>query len=261
MTDARPTKIWYQSFIEPGRDRPYFDKLGAFLRTLAAPGVSYELNGIDPPNQELHRITEFRCAAQVVRNALRAQVEGYDAFAIGHYQDSGLYEARATVRIPVLGMGEASMLFACSLGRNFALVGIDPIFIPIHEECVARYGLRDRYVGIQVVETKVQDLVDAFTDPEAPERMFTQFREQVQPLVDAGAEVIIPAGGLFATLFSGLKGLTVGKAIVLNPISVLAKWTELAVFLKRVMGTGTARALSFPTPSEKAVREFLDSLA
>ncbi len=29
MTDAPPTKIWYQSFIEPGRDPPYFDKLGS----------------------------------------------------------------------------------------------------------------------------------------------------------------------------------------------------------------------------------------
>ena len=169
MTDARPTKIWYQSFIEPGRDRPYFDKLGAFLRTLAAPGVSYELNGIDPPNQELHRITEFRCAAQVVRNALRAQVEGYDAFAIGHYQD---FRSLRGSRGRCAYRCSAWERRACSSLALWVVIlpwwGSIPSSSPIHEECVARYGLRDRYVGIQVVETKVQDLVDAFTDPEAP---------------------------------------------------------------------------------------------
>jgi hypothetical protein len=111
------------------------------------------------------------------------------------------------------------------------------------------------------VQTKVQDLVDAFTDPKAPERMFAHFREQVEPLVDAGAEVIIPAGGLFATLFSGLQDPKVGNAIVLNGIAVLAKMTEMAVHIRRITGTGAARALSFPLPSDKAVREFLDSLS
>jgi hypothetical protein len=36
-----------------------------------------------PSSRFLHPITEFRCAAQVIANALTAEREGYDAFEIG----------------------------------------------------------------------------------------------------------------------------------------------------------------------------------
>ena len=100
------------------------------------------MHGISPPDLELNRITELRCSIQVVRNAVTAQQQGYDAFVIGHFQDGGLYEARSAVDIPVLALGEASMLFACTLGGKIALVTINPIFIPMHEEQIIRYGLQ-----------------------------------------------------------------------------------------------------------------------
>lgn len=86
-----------------------------------------------------------------------------------------------------------------------------------------------------------------------------QFRKEVEPLVNAGIEVIIPAGGLPALLFSRLKNFTVGKALVLNCIAVLAKMTETAVALNRLDGTGASRALTFQQPSAKALREFIES--
>lgn len=136
---------------------------------------------------------------------------------------------------------------------------INPIFIPMHEEQVARYGLRERVIGVKAINTVPEDLVRAFTDKGAFERVLQQFREQVQPLVDGGAEVIIPAGGLPALLFSRLKEFTVGKAVMLNCIAALAKMTEMAVKLYRLNGTRVSRALTFAKPSDKALREFLES--
>jgi allantoin racemase len=91
-------KIWYQSFVDPTAQAAYFRALGNALTAAADPGVTFELHGIVPPDQELNRVTEFRCARQVVRNAITAEQTGYDAFAIGHFQDGGLYEARVAVR-------------------------------------------------------------------------------------------------------------------------------------------------------------------
>jgi hypothetical protein len=71
-------------------------------------------------------------------------------------------------------------------------------------------------------------------------------------------EVIIPAGGLPALLFARVKHFTVGNAIVLNSIAVLAKMTETAVALNRLGGAGTSRAATFQKPSAKALQEFLD---
>lgn len=252
-------RVWYQSFVHPEQQAGYFKHLAQSLGELADPGVIYDVRGLSPPDTELHRLTEFRCAAQVVRHAVAAQRQGYDAVAIGHFQDGGLYEARGTVDIPVLGLGEASMLYACTLGRTIGLVTINPVFIPLHEEQIARYGLRERIVAVKAVTTVPDELERAFSDPDAFERVQRQFRDQVQPLVDGGVEVIIPAGGLPALLFSRVKDFTVGKAVVVNCIAVLAKMTELAVKLSRLNGTRTSRALTFAKPSEKALREFLES--
>jgi allantoin racemase len=48
-----------------------------------------EVFGIQPGSSYPHPITEFRCAAQAIANAVTAE-QGYDAFVIGHFQDAGL---------------------------------------------------------------------------------------------------------------------------------------------------------------------------
>jgi Asp/Glu/hydantoin racemase len=255
--ESKPVKIWYQSFVDPGQQTAYFKDLGQALQGMSDPGVQFELHGIVPPDLELHRLTEFRCSRQVVRNAVTAQQQGYDAFAIGHFQDGGLYEARSAVDIPVLALGEASMLYACMLGRKIALVPINPVFIPILEEVVERYSLQSRVVAVKAISTDPALLVRAFTDPATYDRVVKQFQEQAQPLVDNGAEVIIPAGGLPALLFSRLKNFTVGKASVLNCIASLAMMAQSAVKLHRFDGTAASRAATFQKPSPKALQEFL----
>jgi Asp/Glu/hydantoin racemase len=251
--------VWYQSFVDPDQQADYCKTLAHALDSMAGPGVSYDIHGIVPPDLELHRLTEFRCARQVIRHAVEAQRQGYDAFAIGHFQDGGLYEARATVDIPVLGLGETAMLYACTLGQNIGLVTINPVFIPMHEEQIRRYGLGDRVVAVKAIETDPALLVRGFTDKTTYETVLRQFRKEVEPLVKSGVEVIIPAGGLPSLLFSRIKNFTVGKAVVLNCIAVLAKMTETAVTLNRFNGTATSRLSTFQKPSVKALREFLDS--
>lgn len=257
MVHDERMKIWYQSFVDAEHHGPYFSRLRDALAGLSDPDVAYHLAGISPPDQELNRLTEFRCAAQVVRNAIAAQQEGYDAFAIGHFQDGGLYEARAAVDIPVLSLGESSMLFACTLGHKVGIVTIHPLFIPMIEEQVVRYGLKERIVAVQAITSNPADLARTNDDAAAFDRFLDQFREQVQPLLDRGVEVIIAGGGLPAMLLSRLKGFTVGAVPVVNPIGVLAKMTEMAVKLYRLNGTRVSRAGTFAKASDEALREFL----
>lgn len=141
----------------------------------------------------------------------------------------------------MLGLGEAAMLYACMLGRKIALVTINPVFIPMLEEQIERYGLSSRVVAVKALKTDPAMLVQAFVDPVTFERVLQQFRDQVEPLADEGVEVIIPAGGLPALLFSRLKNITVSEATVLNCIVTLAKMTETAVALHRLDGTGASR--------------------
>ena len=77
---SRPARIWYQSFVHPTEQAPYIERLQASLDQLASIGTRFEVHGLDPPDHSFHALTEFRCAAQTIRNALEAERAGYDAF-------------------------------------------------------------------------------------------------------------------------------------------------------------------------------------
>src|SRR5438067_1192751 len=104
-TGSGLARVWYQSFVDPREQEPYIRGLQERLAAYAAPGVAFEVHGVSPPDRYLSALTEFRCAARVIRNAIQAQEQGYDAFIIGHFQEPGLVECRCAVDIPVVGLG------------------------------------------------------------------------------------------------------------------------------------------------------------
>jgi allantoin racemase len=255
-------RIRWQSFIEPSRHRQYFELLDAQLNSCFSDGTEHEIVGIDPPDTMLHRLTETRCGMRAVANAVAAEADGCDAFLIGHFQDSGLHEARSAVDIPVLGLGETSMLHACTLGQRIGLVTIDPIFIAWHQEQIVRYGLTERVIGVTAMTgLVVEDYVSACHDEEAFSRVFEQFEKAAQPLLQRGAEVLIPAGGLPALVLSRRPGLAVDGAAALNPVPVLAKHGEAAVALGRLGLPIASRKGAFALASPPCRDEFLAALS
>jgi len=75
----------------------------------------------------------------------------------------------------------------------------------------------------------------------------------VRALLAAGADVIVPAGGLPMMLFSGeFEGVP-----VLNGITLIAKSAELAVKLRKLGMAKVSRRSNFASPPDKALKEFL----
>lgn len=254
---AGPSRIWYQSFVDPQEQSAYIDLLREQLTAYASPAVCFEVHGISPPDRYLSALTEFRCADQAIRNAIQAQQQGYDAFVIGHFQEPGLVECRSALDIPVIGLGEAAMLYACTLGRTFGLVTINPIFIPWHRDQIARLGLGQRAIGVRAIDTQVATYMQAFGDDNVYQQVKEEFRRQVQPLVEAGAEVIIPAGGLPMLLLARENNFTIGGATVLNGIAVVAAMAEVALKLFRLTGVAASRQGTFAKVPPEAIQEFL----
>jgi Asp/Glu/hydantoin racemase len=255
-------RIRWQSFTDPSRHRQYVDLLDAQLASCFDDRTAHEIVGIDPPDTMLHRLTETRCGMRAVANAVAAEADGCDAFLIGHFQDSGLHEARSAVDIPVLGLGETSMLHACTLGQRIGLVTISPAFIAWHQDQITRYGLRERVIGVTAMTgLVVEDYVRACQEEDAFTKVYEQFEQAVQPLLAAGAEVLIPAGGLPALVLSRRLGLTADGATVLNPVPVLAKHGEAAVALSRLGLPIASRKGAFALASEPCRDEFLAALS
>jgi allantoin racemase len=250
-------RIWWQSFVDPTQNAPYLERLGEYLGEIADPGTEVTVHGLTPPDRHLSRLTEFRCAALAIDGAFEANEQGYDAFVMGHFQDPGLFEARSSVEIPVVGLGESSLHWAAQLGRNLALVTIDPVFERWHLEQADLYGLNGRVTHVIGLGVVVEDFAAAFGgDDEAHDRMLARFRLLVEPLVADGADVVIPAGALLGLLFRKERGLTVGHAPVVDCVAVTLKAAEVWVKLRVLTGLGPSRGPSFALAPSGAIADF-----
>lgn len=86
------------------------------------------------------------------------KAEGFDAIVIACFDDTGLYEARRRVRVPVIGIGEAAYHAATLVAGRFSVVTTLPVSIPILEENIERYGLAGRCGGVRASNVPVLDL-------------------------------------------------------------------------------------------------------
>ena len=252
-----PRIVW-QGFTDPVANKPYVDRLVDYLNEIADPGFDLGFAGISPPDIHVHRLTELRCAVQALASAIQLERDGVDGIVLGHFQDAGLRELRSTLSIPVVGLGESSLHFACQLGYRFGLITIHPNFEYWHQEQVRGYGLEARCAGVRAMETPVDLFMRAFDGDEAAgAEIESQFESLGRELVAAGAEVLVPAGGLPALLLGTRHGYAVDGAVVLNANAVAAKQAELAVKLAAISGTGPSRIGTFRPAPPAAVEEFL----
>ena len=156
----------------------------------------------------------------------------------------------------MIGLGEATMLFACSIGRRIGLVTIDPVFIPWHEEQVIRHGLSQRVGGVAAIKADLPRLMRAFTNAGEYAAVRTDFMRQVRPLLERGCDVLIPAGGLPMLLFSQEQPFLIDRAVVLEGIATVMKATEMAIALHRLTGVAASRSGLYARAPEGAIADF-----
>jgi allantoin racemase len=250
-------KIFWQSFVDATINAPYMKLLSDYLNDIAAPGVSVHVEGVSPPDRAFGRLAELRCAITAIDNGIAAEEAGYDAYVMGHFQDPGLYELRSALRIPVVGAGEATLLAASQLGRRLALVTLDPVFEVMHFEQADRYGLGGRVTHVTGLGCRPEDFAAAFAgDAEAKARMLKDFAACAQPMVDAGADVVVPAGVLPGLLVGGERGFRIGRAPVVNCAAVALKSAEMWMQLRALNDLEPSRGPSFTLADAQAREDF-----
>ena len=250
-------KICYQSYVDYENGKSYWDVLGRHLDQVAAAGTTIDIKGITPFDSYAHPLVEFRCAREMICNAVRAEREGYDAFVVGHFQDAGLYEARAAVDIPVIALGEASMLYCCQLGQRIGIVTINPRFIPWFHHQIGKYGLKERITGVHAMSFEPGQILEAYNSAERADEVKALFEAQAKPLVAEGTDVLIPGGGIPMLLFSKFHNHLVDEAPVINGIPIAVKMAEMAVTLKRLTGQGVSRVSDYAKAPPEVIEEFL----
>jgi allantoin racemase len=110
---------------------------------------------------------------------------------------------------------------------------------------------------VRAIHVDLPGFMRAFTDQASYEQVRADFVEQVRPLVAAGAEVIIPAGGLPMLLFARERPFVIDDALVLNGITVVAKAAKMALALRRITGSVVSRRGTYAKASAACIQEYL----
>jgi allantoin racemase len=254
-------RIWHQSFTVLQHLGAYEDALRSHFARVARPGTEIVMHGMDPgtyrsnyPGEDIRHVAlQYLHGMQFVAAGLRAQEQGYDAYAISSLPDPALREIRSMLEIPVVGYGESAMLAACLLGRKFGVLAFIAELIPLIEDNVRRYGLEARFAGARDVGFRFKDVLAAYAEP-AP--LIERFRTAARGLLAQGADVIIPGEAPLCVLLASHGVSEVDGAPVLDALSAWVKAAEMLVDLRAQSGIrGSRRGYFHEPPSPERLRE------
>jgi allantoin racemase len=115
-----------------------------------------------PTNLE-YRFYAHQVIGPILDLARQAQDAGARSVVIGCFFDVGLAELRESLELPVIGMGEASMLLASTLGHRFTVIAGRRNWVAQIENQALLAGVDRRLASIRVVDVGVEQ---ALADPE-----------------------------------------------------------------------------------------------
>lgn len=243
-------KIWCQSCAALGREpmwAGYEKALAKHVQEVASPGTVVEVHGVDvtAPGIDRYHFAEHIETVQVVKNAIRAEREGYDAFVMVSTIDAGYYEVREVVSIPAVFITEAALHQACQLAPKFAFFTHHPGILLRLEEMARQYGLAGRMSPGGSAGISYTQFQDMYRNPAG---YMDRVKEAGRRVVAQGADILVPAGNPF-NMFLMEQGVTeIDGAPILDVCAVAIMTAELAARLKQ-RGIGRSRHGLFTVPS------------
>jgi allantoin racemase len=193
-----------------------------------------------PPHLEYH-LYEHAAFEGMLDLMREAQADGCGAGIIGCFYDGGLRELREALQMPVIGMGEASVLLATTLGHRFSIIVGRRKWIPKMRDNVILTGLERRLASFRSVEMGIPEMAK---DP----GLFIErtIVESIKAVNDDGAEVIVLSELVPPALAArAARELPVP---LLDPGVACWKWAEMAADIYLKLGLSHRLAFGFEPP-------------
>jgi allantoin racemase len=184
------------------RDTTAMMQLLAQQALIGSPWVVDALTVAEGPSMIVDPHSLQAAAVQVRSAVLSAHRNGgrHEAILIAAIGDPGRRELAAVLDIPVIGIGEASILRAAAGGRKFGMATSTPLLAPSLATLVAEHEQADRFTGVRLTKS------DPLALAADPERQFEELLAAVGQCADDGAEAVIIAGGPLSATARRLAG-------------------------------------------------------
>lgn len=196
---------------------------------------------------------------ETFHSIVQAEREGFDAAMITCFYDPMLRDLRQAVDIPVVSLGESSMLMASMMGAKFGVVTISPQAVYNFQDNIVKYGLVERAVPVRPIPETAEEQLVALTDVH---HTIEAFKKVAKELIRDGADVIIPGCGLMCPalrLAPGAEkeypnGLTEVEGVpIMDALGVTLKMAETLVSLRQAGSCWISRKAFYAQPTPKAI--------
>lgn len=178
-----------------------------------------------------------------LEEAIKAEKDGCHGIIIYCTADPGLQAAKEAVKIPVVGLGEASFYMASLLGRKFCILSAGPEAPPnVSPEMdnLKVYGLAEKCVGLLSLGVTVLDL--EIQKEKVKERLI----ELGQEMIKRGADVIVLGCG-------SILGVDEEVSKILG-IPVVVPARAALKLCETLINIGLAQSKrAFPSPERKRI--------
>lgn len=170
--------------INPNSSLTVTDGIDAAIDPLRAFGIPIRCLTLaeGPPSIENQRQADLTIGPMLTLAAAQADAAG---FVIACFGDPGLHALRTQTSLPVVGIQEAAVMTALTLGQRFGVIAILPSSVPRHLRAFGSMGVTDRLAGDRALGLGVTDLADARKSREAMISAGLKLRD------DDGADVLI----------------------------------------------------------------------
>jgi allantoin racemase len=201
--------------------------------------------GVDEPAAEMN--SDF-----IYYMVLDAEKEGFDTAMITCWGDPMLRELRQTVNIPVVSIGESSLLVATMMAYKFGVVSVSEFLLDGVRQRIAECGLNERSVGTRAIAESAAQQARGCTDAS---HVIESFKEVARELIADGAQVIITGCGLLSPPLRLAPGVEeeypngvaeVDGIPVVDVLGDTIKMAEMLVALQRAGSYRVNRAGLFP---------------
>jgi allantoin racemase len=152
---------------------------------------------------------ELNAAGLEVEQSWLASGTTWDGVIVSAFGDPGIDLVRATSKVPVVGICEASMLEAAQNGRRFGVATVTPELVRAIDSRAHELGLGKLYTGIRLTEGDPRGLA---ADPGALEEALAG--AVLKCIEEDGAQAVIIGGGPLGQAALALAGRFGGVPVI-----------------------------------------------
>lgn len=232
-------------YVHPVGTTSFNQESEEFIEAVRSPEFEPVIRSLDqgPPHLEYHTY-EHEALGPMLRLFKQAEQEGCSAGIIGCFYDGGLRELREYVKMPVIGMAEAALAYAATMGHKFSIIVGRRKWIPKMETNVLLYGHERRLASFRSVEMGIPDYQadsNLFFD-----RCITEARKAVY---EDGAEVVVLSEYANATFWERARREL--DFPIVDPGVVCWKFAEMAADMYDKIGYTHSKVGGYEAPVER----------